>query len=216
MFGPEGVREILGALEQFPDIKTVCIGGINETNFEEALSKSATPKKRLDGIAVVSVIIAAENPREAAKRLLVRPFQIYAETVQKLVASAPEVVKAVHENRPLSHNMTNLVCAFSLSMWRIFFLDFLGLANTPEVVQNFAANVALAVGASPIMSNHGDEAEDLCRLGGALVINMGTVDRQALSNFVKALQAYNQARRPVVFDPVGYDFLTVRMFGMPC
>lgn len=73
-----------------------------------------------------------------------------------------------------------------------------------QVVQNLAANVALAVGASPIMSNYAEEAHDLAKLGGALVINMGTVTPDGLRNYVQALQAYNQARRPVVLDPVGY------------
>lgn len=70
-------------------------------------------------------------------------------------------------------------------------------------MQNFAANVALAMGSSPIMANYGEEAPDLCKLGGALVVNMGTVTPDGLANYVKALKAYNQAQRPVVFDPVG-------------
>lgn len=79
----------------------------------------------------------------------------------------------------------------------------LGSLTFWKVVQNFAANVALAIGASPIMSNHGDEARDLAQHKGSLVINMGTVDGNALNNYVKALRAYNQAKQPVVFDPVG-------------
>ena len=71
-------------------------------------------------------------------------------------------------------------------------------------MQNFAANVALAVGASPSMAGYGEEAPDLCKLGGALVINMGSVDPAGLTNYLKALRAYNLAGRPVVFDPVGY------------
>lgn len=63
--------------------------------------------------------------------------------------------------------------------------------------------MALAIGASPIMSNYAEEAADLAKLGGALVINMGTVDPNGLANYVKALKAYNEAGRPVVFDPVG-------------
>ncbi len=70
-------------------------------------------------------------------------------------------------------------------------------------MQNFAANVALAVGASPIMSNNGEEAADLAKLGGALVINMGTVTPDSIRNYLAALKAYNGAERPVVFDPVG-------------
>jgi thiamine-phosphate diphosphorylase/hydroxyethylthiazole kinase len=70
-------------------------------------------------------------------------------------------------------------------------------------VQNIAANVALAMGASPIMANYGEEAFDLCKLGGALVVNMGTVTPDGLENYAKALKAYNSVGRPVVFDPVG-------------
>lgn len=79
-----------------------------------------------------------------------------------------------------------------------------GCVDKNEVVQNIAANVALAVGASPIMAGYGEEAADLGKLGGALVINMGSVDPSGLENYQKALQAYNQQGRPVVYDPVGY------------
>lgn len=79
------------------------------------------------------------------------------------------------------------------------------LANVRlQVVQNFAANVALSIGASPIMANYGEEAADLAKLGAALVINMGTVTPEGLDNYKKALRAYNAAGRPVIFDPVGY------------
>lgn len=78
------------------------------------------------------------------------------------------------------------------------------------MVQNFAANVALAVGASPIMANYAEEAADLARLGGALVVNMGTVTPDGLNNYVQALQAYNAADRPVVLDPVGAGATAVR------
>ena len=59
------------------------------------------------------------------------------------------------------------------------------------------------MGASPIMANLGEEAADLAKLGGALVINMGTVTPDGLANYVQAIQAYNHEGRPVVFDPVG-------------
>ncbi|KAM7215714.1 Hydroxyethylthiazole kinase family domain containing protein [Rhypophila decipiens] len=193
IIGPDGLRDILAALQPYyPVVRTVCIGGINEENLEEVSNKSTNPFDTLDGIAVVSAIMAASDPQDAARRLLrLSPprWQITRsdiETVQLVVAAAPLIVDRVHSKTPLSHNMTNLV------------------------VQNFAANVALAVGASPIMSNHGDEAEDLCKHKGSLVINMGTVDDKALSNYVKALQAYNKAGQPVVFDPVGAGATSVR------
>lgn len=53
------------------------------------------------------------------------------------------------------------------------------------------------------MSNYAEEAGDLAKLGGALVVNMGTVTPEGLKNYTQALKAYNDAGRPVVFDPVG-------------
>ena len=53
------------------------------------------------------------------------------------------------------------------------------------------------------MANYGEAAADLASLGGALVINMGTVTPDGLENYVKALKAYNSAGQPVVYDPVG-------------
>jgi thiamine-phosphate diphosphorylase/hydroxyethylthiazole kinase len=76
---------------------------------------------------------------------------------------------------------------------------------TNLVVQNFAANVCLATGSSPIMSNNGLEAADLASLSGALVINIGTVTPDMLSNYLIAMRAYNSLPTPgpIVFDPVG-------------
>lgn len=54
------------------------------------------------------------------------------------------------------------------------------------------------------MANYAEEAADLAKLGGALVINMGTVTPEGLQSYAQALKAYNEAGRPVVLDPVGY------------
>jgi thiamine-phosphate diphosphorylase / hydroxyethylthiazole kinase len=153
--------------------------------------QSASLDRSLDGIAVVSAIVAAASPEAASRELLglVKAPPAFAHraptpaqasrTPEEVLALVPEVVRRVDAAKPLSHNMTNLV------------------------VQNFAANVALAVGASPIMANYGEEATDLAALGGALVVNMGTVTPEGLQNYQKALKAYNDAGGPVVFDPVG-------------
>lgn len=58
-------------------------------------------------------------------------------------------------------------------------------------------------GASPIMSTNGHEADDLARLGGSLLINMGTITDGMLENYLCAVQAYNGRGGPVVLDPVG-------------
>lgn len=174
-------------------MKTVCIGGLNKGNISRVLWQSTTPSGRsVDGIALVSAIMSSPEPGATAAELLrlVRStppaFAKLAPTraqlgrpPQDLTELIPEVIRAVDAKKPLSHNMTNLV------------------------VQNIAANVALCVGASPIMANYGEEAKDLAKLGGALVVNMGTVTPEGLENYQKALRAYNEAGGPVVFDPVG-------------
>ena len=58
-------------------------------------------------------------------------------------------------------------------------------------------------GASPCMSNDAGEAEDLAQLGGSLVINMGTPTPDAISHYIRAVQAYNNCGGPVLLDPVG-------------
>ncbi|KAI6308541.1 hypothetical protein MCOR29_009263 [Pyricularia oryzae] len=197
ILGPVGIQHLLEIMhkEGFGHVQTVAIGGINATNVQRVFFQSATPgKKVLDGVAIVSAIMAAPSPRDASKnllRLIKEPSAALDNTIQAsesgdILALVPAIIKAVHESTPLSHNMTNLV------------------------VQNFAANVALAVGASPIMANYGEEAADLAKLGGALVINMGTVTPEGVENYVKALRAYNAAERPVVLDPVGAGATTIR------
>jgi thiamine-phosphate diphosphorylase/hydroxyethylthiazole kinase len=111
-------------------------------------------------------------------------------TRDDIVAAVPALIARTAAKKPLCHNMTNLV------------------------VQNLAANVALAVGASPIMSNNGLEAGDLAALGGSLVINMGTTTPDVRSNHLKALAAYNAVGGPVVFDPVGAGATEQRREGV--
>ncbi|KAF2085220.1 Hydroxyethylthiazole kinase [Saccharata proteae CBS 121410] len=198
IIGPSGVRHILSELHaaNLGHVQTVCIGGINASNAQRVLYQAASPVKSLDGIAVVSAIIGAEDPKKASADLLSSihsspPFA-HAQEEPPIYFDHPmrfeygdlqfllsDYLKELNETAPLCHNMTN------------------------QVVQNFAANVALCVGASPIMSGNGLEAADLAKLGGSLVINMGTVTPEGLSNYLQALRAYNAVGGPVVFDPVG-------------
>lgn len=53
------------------------------------------------------------------------------------------------------------------------------------------------------MSLYGDEAADLALNDGSLVINMGTLNEESVSNYLKGIRAYNERGRPITFDPVG-------------
>lgn len=81
-------------------VPAVCIGGISNDNAAEVLAQTnaAPAVKPLDGVAVVSAIIAAADPAEAAQSL----------AGHIAVAAIPLVVGAVGRATPLSHNMTNL------------------------------------------------------------------------------------------------------------
>lgn len=108
------MKEILQALgKSFPNVQTVGIGGINESNAKQLMKTSASADRRLDGIAIVSAIMGAEDPQAAALRLASKPppkNQADLVKVRGLVGSAPDIITAVFEKKPLSHNMTNTVC----------------------------------------------------------------------------------------------------------
>jgi thiamine-phosphate diphosphorylase/hydroxyethylthiazole kinase len=203
VIGTRGVQQILAALVEndLGHVKTVCIGGMNAANSQRILYQTATPQKKLDGVAIVSAIMGSDDAKAATANLvnLIATPPPFATSTQKqkqpltrdaVVAAVPALIARTAAKKPLCHNMTNLV------------------------VQNFAANVALAVGASPIMSNNGLEAADLAALGGSLVINMGTTTPEIRANHLKALAAYNAIGGPVVLDPVGAGATAQRREGV--
>lgn len=81
----------------------------------------------------------------------------------------------------------------------------LNLTNT--VVQNFTANVLLALGASPVMSNDTEDALALGCFAEALNINIGTLD---VSFMDRALACAKANSKPMVLDPVGAGATAVR------
>lgn len=85
----------------------------------------------------------------------------------------------VRNERPLVHNITNLV------------------------VTNTAANALLAVGGSPVMAYAHEEVADMARIARALSLNMGTLDPDVVTAMRLAGKAANEATVPVIFDPVG-------------
>ena len=196
IIGTAGVKGILHELSTVNTrIPTVAIGGLNASNVQRVMFQSKSPTKGLDGVAIVSAIMAAQDPKAAASELKslignvpvsMSPKAGENHAVETLLDQIPHIIEELGVKSPLCHNMTNLV------------------------VQNFAANVALCIGASPIMANYGEEAKDLAGLGGALVVNMGTVTPDGLTNYIQAIRAYNEIGGPVLFDPVGAGATAVR------
>lgn len=201
IIGTKGTQAILAACSTGTAklVPCVAIGSINESNVQRVLHQSADGNNSLNGVAVVSAVMASNDPQAAAvtlrKRISAAPELFYAAVPQgqqvvknilNLLSSIPQLIASHVDASILCHNMTN------------------------TVVQNFAANVCLATGSSPIMSLNGLEAADLAKLGGALVINMGTVTPDTINAYLAGMRAYNAAGNPVLLDPVGGGATSLR------
>ncbi len=90
-----------------------------------------------------------------------------------------EMLKNVRERRPLIHNITNYVTV------------------------NDCANMLLACGGSPIMSDDADEVEEIMGICAGLNINIGTLNRRTIPSMLSAGKKANELGHPVVLDPVG-------------
>lgn len=90
-----------------------------------------------------------------------------------------ERLSEVRARRPLIHCISNIVTA------------------------NDCANVALAVGASPIMAQAPEEMEDISRASDAEVLNTGTPDAQKFDAALICARIAAEDGRPAVLDPVG-------------
>ncbi|NNV10009.1 hydroxyethylthiazole kinase, partial [Geobacillus sp. MMMUD3] len=73
---------------------------------------------------------------------------------------------------------------------------------TNTVVQQFSANVLLAVGASPAMLDHDADAAQFAHLAGGLLVNFGTATNQQFLAADAAVDAVTEDAKPWVLDPV--------------
>ncbi len=85
----------------------------------------------------------------------------------------------VKKKTPLIHNITNYVTV------------------------NDCANILLACGGSPIMSDDINEVEEITSICGGLNINIGTLNSRTVSAMLIAGKKANMLGHPVVLDPVG-------------
>ena len=88
-------------------------------------------------------------------------------------------LEEVRRRRPLIHCVSNIVSA------------------------NDCANLALAVGASPMMAQAPEEMEDITSAADATVLNTGTPDEIKFEVCALCGKAAAAAAHPVVLDPVG-------------
>ncbi|KAE9411580.1 TMP-TENI-domain-containing protein [Gymnopus androsaceus JB14] len=192
VIGVRGVGEMLQRLDG-TSIKAVAIGGIKSQNLLRTLHGSVSPNNHaLDGVAVVSEIMGSLIPEQAAARLseLISSFKrsgcihkalsVSSDySVTTVIDGVVDLLNCVRERSPLIHQITN------------------------NVVIAQSANATIALGASPIMATTVQEMEDLAKIHGALLVNIGTLVPTAYEGMMAAGTFANARRKPVVFDPVG-------------
>ncbi|KZS47132.1 hydroxyethylthiazole kinase [Paenibacillus glucanolyticus] len=89
------------------------------------------------------------------------------------------LLSKVQQTSPLVHNMTNVV------------------------VTNFTANGLYALGASPVMAYAPEEVADMAAIAGAVVLNIGTLNRELVDAMITAGLSANAHGVPLLLDPVG-------------
>ncbi|KAH8146186.1 uncharacterized protein LAJ45_09884 [Morchella importuna] len=187
---PLGLDGLQQLLQHIPANLPCCaIGGINAQNAGTVMNASrskTSPASSLNGLAIVSAIMASPEPAKTCKSLksLIVPSILYKNPQKvNLTSYLLQMLRNFRENGPpLIHHITN------------------------NVSKTLHANVTLAIGASPIMSENESEFQDLARLGNSvsLVLNMGTfLGEEATKDlFINAIKAHNCGNY-IVFDPVG-------------
>ena len=90
-----------------------------------------------------------------------------------------EYLENVRNKTPLVHNITNYVTV------------------------NEVANMILACGGSPIMSDEAEDVEDITSICGGLNINIGTLHKTSIEGMFRAGKKANELGHPVLLDPVG-------------
>jgi len=88
-------------------------------------------------------------------------------------------ITAVRTAGPLVHNITNYVTV------------------------NDVANVILACGGSPIMSDEPEDVTDITSICGGLNLNIGTLNQRSIEGMFRAGKQANALKHPILLDPVG-------------
>jgi len=94
---------------------------------------------------------------------------------------------AIHAKKPLLHHISNYVTLSD------------------------CANITIAAGGVPIMGDALDEVEEIARSAHALVLNLGTPNKQRVRAMIKAGKTARALEKPIIFDPVGVGVSTARM-----
>jgi hydroxyethylthiazole kinase len=90
-----------------------------------------------------------------------------------------DLFSLVRRKRPLVHHITNYVTV------------------------NDCANITISAGGAPVMADAIEEVAEMVAIAGALVLNIGTLNRVQVESMEMAGSMANDRKIPVILDPVG-------------
>ena len=100
-------------------------------------------------------------------------------------------IENVRKNVPLVHNITNYVTV------------------------NDVANVLLACGGSPIMSDEPEDVKEITSICGGLNINIGTLSKRSIEGMFAAGERANELGHATLLDPVGAGAVSYTHLTLP-
>ena len=103
----------------------------------------------------------------------------FLEFVERKIAFMKRQFDLLRKTMPLIHNITNYVTV------------------------NDVANILLACGGSPIMSDEVEDVEDITSICNGLNINIGTLHKSSIEGMLRAGKKANDLHHPILLDPVG-------------
>ena len=103
----------------------------------------------------------------------------FLEFVERKIAFMKRQFDLLRKTMPLIHNITNYVTV------------------------NDVANILLACGGSPIMSDEVEDVEDITSICNGLNINIGTLHKSSIEGRLRAGKKANNLHHPILLDPVG-------------
>lgn len=108
------------------------------------------------------------------------------ENENNLYESFASILRHVEETKPLIHCITH------------------------PITMNDCANLVLAVGASPNMASHPEEAAEFVSLASVLAVNLGNIADDRMEGMRRAAARANELGIPILIDAVGVSCSTLR------
>lgn len=99
--------------------------------------------------------------------------------MKKIKIDAYSLLKKIRSEKPVVHHLTNWVTIYD------------------------CANIVKVMGASPVMAHAREEVAEMAKIASALVLNIGTLDKEFIESMKIAARSANEKGIPVILDVCG-------------